>query len=54
MEASFLQKLILAIILAAVAASVIQGARNTASSVQKSMDADTLKTKTPVPTPRRF
>lgn len=54
MEASFFQKLILTVILAAVAASVIQAARNTANSVQQSMDADTLKTKTPKPTPRRY
>lgn len=54
METSFFQKLILTIILAAVAASAIQGARHFATSVDKSMNADLIKNRTPKPTPRRY
>lgn len=54
MESSFLQKLVFAIIFAAITAGIIQAARHMGSSVQESMDADTIKARTPTPTPRRF
>lgn len=54
MEHTFLQKLVFVIVFAAITAGIIQAARHMGSSVQQSMDADTIKTKTPVPTPRRY
>lgn len=54
MESSFLQKLVFTIVFAAITAGIIQAARHMGSSVEQSMDADTLKARTPKPTPRRF
>jgi hypothetical protein len=54
MESTFIRKLIILIMFAALTAGIIQMARNMGNSVEKSMDADTLKARTPVPTPRRY
>lgn len=54
MESSFFRKLIGAVLLAALTAGIIQAARHMGSSVQESMDADTIKARTPKPTPRRY
>lgn len=54
MESSFLQKVVFTIIFAALTAGIIQATRHMGSSVQESMDADTIKARKAQPTPRRY
>lgn len=54
MESTFLQKLVFAIIFAALLAGIIQAARHMGSSVEHAMDADTIKARTAKPTPRHY